>query len=107
MAKIGGLAASIVSQLPTPIGRLDQIRQFSARIIQEVGDPRLHREKADQLAEAIVDGRWTERLYERVLRSTRKAFAGETKNGIPNCPKWAYFLGASFQSIQENDPRNR
>jgi hypothetical protein len=104
---IGGLANGILSQLPTPIARLQQIRELSARIYQEVGDPKFHREKADELAEAIVDGRWTERLYNRVLMSTRKAFAGETRSGIPRVPRWAYFLGAALNSIKENDPRGR
>jgi hypothetical protein len=104
---IGELAMGIVSRLPTPLARLDQIRQLSARIMHDVGDSRLHPEKADELAEAIVDGRWTERLYLRVVATTRRAYAGETRSGIPNAPRWAYFLGAAFQSIRENDPRNR
>jgi hypothetical protein len=104
---IGQALGGVLRNLPTPSEQLDEIKRLSAWLYGEVGDARLYRDTCDQLAVAIVEGRWELRHVHRVLAAVGRAYAGQTKNGVPKVPKCVYFSRAAFESIRENDPRGR
>jgi hypothetical protein len=104
---LAGQLAGSLKRLPTPSEQVDEIKRLSAWLYGEVGDARLYRDTCDQLAAAIVEGRWELRHVHRVLAAVGRAYAGQTKNGVPKVPKCVYFSRAAFESIRENDPRGR